>query len=328
MNKIVFTCGDINGIGPEIVIKCLNKIYKRKNLRFFFICPENIFEEISEKIIPEFSYQIVNKFSLTSADVTVVSTGLYRYEPGKPTKDSGKAAFRAIKLSHKLAAENKVDAIVTAPISKTAIKKAGVKYPGHTEMYADWCGAEDFVMMFLSKKMNAALATIHQPIRKVPNLISINNLRKKIEVIKKTLSEDLNIKEPRVAILGLNPHAGENGLIGTEEKKFLEPVIKKDKSLFGPFSPDAFFANKLYRNYNMVLGMYHDQVLIPFKMLNFSEGVNYTAGLPIIRTSPDHGTAFDIARSFSASPKSMLAAFYYAEKIIKNRKLHEKRNNR
>lgn len=211
--------------------------------------------------------------------------------------------------------------MVTAPISKTAIKMAGINFPGHTEMLAEWCGSKDFVMTFLSKKMNGALVTIHEPLKNVTKLITSENLKSKINIIIKMLINDFKISLPKIAVLGLNPHAGESGIIGNEEEKIIIPLIKKySNNLFGPFSSDAFFANRLYKKYDLVIGMYHDQLLIPFKMLNFSSGVNYTAGLPIIRTSPDHGTAFDIAYKGIADSSSFIEAFFYAEKIssIKN----------
>ena len=189
-------------------------------------------------------------------------------------------------------------------------------------MYAEWSNVSNFVMMFLSKKMNAALATIHEPIINVPKLINLKNLKNKLNVIINSLVTDLGIKNPKIAVLGLNPHAGEEGLIGKEEQSILRPLLNLNEFsnyLSGPFSPDAFFANRLYKNYDLVLGMYHDQVLIPFKLINFGSGVNYTAGLPIVRTSPDHGTAFDIAGKSLANESSFLEAYKYAKKIVNNR---------
>ena len=214
------------------------------------------------------------------------------------------------------------DAVITAPISKTAIKIAGKNFPGHTEMLAGWCNVKNFVMMFLSGKMNAAIATIHEPVKKVPGLITKELLSNKIEVIYNSLKNDLRINSPLIAVLGLNPHAGENGLIGDEEEKIIKPFVlnyKFSEYLRGPFSPDAFFANRLYKNFDLVFGMYHDQVLSPFKLINFGSGVNFTAGLPIVRTSPDHGTAFDIAGKGIADESSIISAFIYAKRIVKNR---------
>jgi 4-hydroxythreonine-4-phosphate dehydrogenase len=323
MNKYIFTCGDINGIGPEIVIKTLNKIYNIKNSKFYFVCPKNVFERYSDITKPKFNFNISSYFEDSDNSlVTVIDIGNFKISVGKPTKSSGEAAFEAIKISADLAIRKKIDAIITAPISKTAIKKAGCKYPGHTEMFAEWTNSKKFVMMFLSKKMNASLATIHIPINKVASSINRIMLRNNFEVIIKTLKEDLLIHSPKIAVLGLNPHAGENGAIGKEELEIITPLINShpfSKYVHGPFSPDAFFANEQFKNYDLILGMYHDQVLIPFKMFNFGAGVNFTAGLPIIRTSPDHGVAYDIAGKNIAFESSMLEAFRYAKIIFQNR---------
>jgi 4-hydroxythreonine-4-phosphate dehydrogenase len=326
MSKFVFTCGDINGIGPEIVVKTINKISRQSRDKFLFICPGNVFNKTIQKIKPAFDFEVLKKYDKSNPkNVIVINTGYYKMNPGMPTIYSGKASFEAIKLSFKLVAEKKADAIITAPISKTAIKMAGINFPGHTEMLAEWSGAKNYIMMFLSKKMKAGLLSIHEPIRKVPELITKSKLRANIKVIIGCMKKDLNLNKPRIAILGLNPHAGEGGHIGKEEEKIIRPVIKEFKSysIDGPFPSDAFFAAKKYRDYDFVLGMYHDQVLIPFKLLNFSSGVNYTAGLDIIRTSPDHGTAYGIAGKNIADESSMIEAYRYAKKILKNRKRYD-----
>ena len=324
MSKFVFTCGDINGIGPEIVVKTLNKITLNSKDNFIFVCPQNIFKYISKIIKPAFEYNVSDKISSRNRKrVLILNTGSYKYKPGIPTIDSGSASFESIKTSFELIKEGCSDAVITAPISKTAIKIAGKNFPGHTEMLAGWCNVKNFVMMFLSEKMNAAIATIHEPIKKVPILITKGLLNKKIEVIYNSLKNDLRINFPRIAVLGLNPHAGENGFIGDEEEKIIKPFVLNSKFseyLTGPFSSDAFFANRLYNNFNLVFGMYHDQVLCPFKLINFGSGVNFTAGLPIVRTSPDHGTAFDIAGKGIADESSLISAFIYAKRIVKNRK--------
>jgi 4-hydroxythreonine-4-phosphate dehydrogenase len=324
MNKFIFTCGDVNGIGPEIVIKSLNKISSSPSNNFIFICPENIFKETLKIIPASFRFEIKNSLEdLKPGTVTVLNIKKSKFELGIPTKASGKTAFKAIKLSSDLLNKKKADAVITAPISKTAIKLAGYSFPGHTEMYAEWSGAKNFVMVFTSKEMNAALITIHEPIKTVAKLLSAKNIRKKVDVVINMLTRDMGIPNPRIAVLGLNPHAGEDGLIGKEEKTVIAPLIRENrysKYLSGPFSPDAFFGSRNYKNYDLVVGMYHDQVLIPFKLLSFFSGVNYTAGLPIVRTSPDHGVAYDIAGKNIADESSILEAFYLAEKIVNNRK--------
>jgi 4-hydroxy-L-threonine phosphate dehydrogenase PdxA len=190
-------------------------------------------------------------------------------------------------------------------------------------MLAEYTRTKNYSMMFLSQKIKASLVSIHEPIRKVAGFIKEKQLHSIFDVVINSLNNDFNLLNPKIAVLGLNPHAGENGAIGKEELNIIVPAIKNyafNKFISGPFSPDAFFANRSYKQYDMVVGMYHDQLLIPFKLLNFGGGVNYTAGLPIIRTSPDHGTAYDIAGKNMASPSSMIQAYKYALAILKNRK--------
>lgn len=326
MNNFVFTCGDINGIGPEIVIKALNHLtQKRKQDKFYFICPANIFTSTLTTVKAKFKFSILSSIKDTppTGQVTILKLPDGLQKLGYPTKTSGEVSFQALRLSYKLLKSNFADAVVTAPVSKTALKLAGINFPGQTEIYAKWCGVKDFAMTFYSKNINVALYSIHIPLKDVSKQLNSSKLKTTVKIISDTLKSDFRIVKPKTAILGLNPHAGETGIIGDEEKKIIEPFIKKysiEFNLSGPFSPDAFFANKLYLDYDMVLGMYHDQVLIPFKFINQVGGVNYSAGLPIVRTSPDHGVAYDIAGKNIADPSSIIEAFYIAEKIVKNRK--------
>lgn len=320
MSKIVFTCGDVNGIGPEIVVKTLAKFSGSKKKKFYFVCPSNVFLSALELTGIELDYDIIKDIeSESTKPVQVISRKNVKIKPGHDTALSGLTSYRSIKEAFDICASGKADAMVTAPISKNAINLAGFKFPGHTEMLAGWLNTKNYIMIFLSKKLKAALVTIHESIKDVPRLITKRNLNNALSIINHSLIQDFGIAEPKIAVLGLNPHAGESGLIGTEEKNIIVPVARTFKNIFGPFSPDAFFANHHYRNYDLVAGMYHDQVLIPFKMLSFTSGVNYTAGLKIVRTSPDHGTAFDIAWKNVADPQSTFEACYYAEQIVKRR---------
>ena len=330
MNRIVFTCGDINGIGPEIALKAINKISSReRKTQLILIIPENVFTSTKEIIKPTFKYHLTNSIkSIISSEVPVIILPIKSFEQkiGKPTISSGGAAYLALKTAFKLLKDKIADAAVTAPVSKTALNLTGVKYPGQTEMFADWCGVKNFVMTFLSKKLRVGLYSIHIPLKEVSKSLKINEFSDKLEVLFSTLKNDLGIKNPKIAVLGLNPHAGENGIIGSEEKDTLEKVIKNERYkelVKGPFPPDAFFANRRFEDYDLVFGLYHDQVLIPFKYINQGMGVNFTAGLPIIRTSPDHGTAYDIAGKGIADETSMFEAFKYAELILKNRKKNQ-----
>lgn len=310
MIKIGITCGDINGIGPEIAVKAIKNI--KGEYKFFLIGPKNVW------------LSIISKFKIDDfSNLEFVDIGKFTQNPGTPTIISGKVSLRAIQESLRLWDEKVIDVIVTAPISKEAIAKAGSKFPGHTEMFAEHFKSKKYVMMFLSRSFYAALATIHISIKEVPKYITREFLETKISVVKQTLINDFAMKSPKIAVLGLNPHAGESDLIGFEESEVILPVIKKLSAnkfgLYGPYSPDGFFGQREYKNFDCVLGMYHDQVLIPFKLMNFNSGVNYTAGLPLIRTSPDHGTAFNLAGKNLADHRSMLEAIKYAIKIFKCR---------
>ncbi len=326
MDKFIFTCGDTNGIGPEISLKTIDEIYNPKKYKLILPIPLNIFEYYRDKIKFKFPFDIVKKNSgreVKSDSVSIIDIGNVKIDIGKPTRFSGRAGYHSIMTAYKLLSSNIGSAMITAPISKFAWQKAGYNFPGHTELLAQLTGTKKYTMMFLSTKFKCALATIHTPIAKVPQLLTKTKLSDLIQLVAYTSLNDLKISLPKIAVLGLNPHAGENGKIGSDEIDKIIPSINKAKKqgiqVDGPCVPDAFFANKLFLKYDIVIGMYHDQLLIPFKMLNFNRGVNYTAGLPIVRTSPDHGTAYDIAGLMQADISSMVESFKWAKKIVKSR---------
>jgi 4-hydroxythreonine-4-phosphate dehydrogenase len=238
---------------------------------------------------------------------------------GQPTKQSGQTALAALAHARTMLKRYQDAVLVTAPIAKEACSMAGSEFHGHTEMLASWDNTNQFMMIFSSKAMRGGLVTIHEPLRMVPKLLTRKLIEEKIAVATRSLHLDFGIKQPSVAVLGLNPHAGENGILGTEELQIFKAVIAKH-GLSGPFPADAFFANKAYKNFDFILSPYHDQLLIPFKMLSWKDGVNYTAGLTFIRTSPDHGVAYDIAGKGKANAESMHSAIQLARKIYQNRK--------
>lgn len=323
MLRIVFTCGDINGIGPEISIKTISQVFDPEKYQITFICPENVFLNYIKNLRINIPYKIVEKPDVNDPEnLQLITAGNAEMQLGKSTALSGKIAYEAIVSAAKLANAEIVDAIVTAPVSKKSLQMAGVEEPGHTEILAKMAGSQNYCMMFLSDNMIAALSTIHIPLKNVASSISIKSISKILEIVNNSLINDLKISNPRIAVLGLNPHAGEEGKLGSEEDEIIEPAVKGSGfgNISGPFVPDAFFGNRLHTKFDAVVGMYHDQVLIPFKMMNFQNGVNFTAGLPIIRTSPDHGTAFDIAGKLEADESSMTEAFRWAVKIAQNRK--------
>jgi 4-hydroxythreonine-4-phosphate dehydrogenase len=330
MKTLIFTCGDINGIGPEISVKAINKLFNPAKRNIVFICPSNVFEKNASVSNPKFPFKFFRREGLeplSSSYVSIIDLGNARPDYGKPTKISGRVSADAIELSYKIASEVTSSAIVTSPTSKRSFELAGIDFPGQTEYYAKLSGSSRYMMLFLSRKMICGLATIHIPHNKVSGCLSKELIKEKITILTESLLLDLSKSNPSIGVLGLNPHAGEEGRIGIEELRIITPAIKelKNRNIFGPFVPDAFFGTKQYRDFDAVLGMYHDQVLIPFKMLNFDRGVNFSAGLNIIRTSPDHGTAYDISGLGIAKPSSMIEAALWAEKIITNRNRHNVR---
>ena len=324
MIRSVFTCGDINGIGPEISLKVIDKIFacKSKN-QILFVCPKNVFEYYYKQVKAKFDFQFVkNQKSFTSSCINIIPLQNTIIKPGKITAQSGRSSYNSIIKAIELIKNDNADVLITAPISKEAINKSGIKFTGHTELLASSEKTKDYLMMFLSNSIKSALLTIHQPIKNVPSLISIEKINLAVKLLHKTAIIDFGISNPSIAVLGLNPHAGENGLIGSEEINIIKPAIQNLKKKYlveGPFVPDAFWGNKTYKKYDIILGMYHDQLLIPFKLLHFNSGVNFTAGLKLIRTSPDHGTAFDIAGKNIADASSLLQSYNYATKIFRNR---------
>ncbi len=316
--RILITIGDINGIGPEIILKTLqNKAFINK-FDITVLSPFSVLEYYSRLL----------KLNIEMDRFSVIPVGdeNVKKQPGRITKLSGFISGLAIKTAIELCLQNDYDAIVTAPISKEAINLAGFKYDGHTEMLSDLGKAKNTAMIMLSDKIKTGFATTHPPLKKVPSLITKKLLESKISVCFDSLKNDLGIKRPKIGMLALNPHAGDGGVIGNEEIKIISPAIKtlrkkyKDAEFDGPFAADAYFANKKYSNYDLTFAMYHDQGLIPFKMITGHYGTNFTAGLKFVRTSPDHGTAFDIAGKGIASEVSLVEAIKTADKIYKIRR--------
>ncbi len=242
---------------------------------------------------------------------------------GMVRREAGLASMLAVEKAVRLCADGTCDAMVTAPISKEAVALAGYGYPGHTEFIAELTGG-DPLMLMVSGTLRVGLVTHHVPLREVPGAITTVSMRQHLDRLDSALRTDFGVSDPRIAVLGLNPHAGDGGVLGREETDVIAPAIdaarKRGMVAFGPFPADGFFAARTYRRYDGVLAMYHDQGLVPFKTLSFGKGVNCTAGLPIVRTSPDHGTAYDIAGSGTASPESLRAAIDLAVDIAARRR--------
>ncbi|MDR0802665.1 4-hydroxythreonine-4-phosphate dehydrogenase PdxA [Fluviicola sp.] len=326
--RIGISIGDVNGIGPEVVIKSL------ADNRLLLDCTPIIYA--SSKTIsfhkkalnePEFNYQTcktANEAVNRKINIINVWNEEVQFDLGKGTEASGKYAFLSLERATEDLAAGKIDVLVTAPISKEAIGKAGFKFPGHTEYLAHLAGKDEALMVMISGSLRVALVTTHLPLKNVSGSLSREKIVSKIRELDNSLKKDFGIQRPRIAVLGLNPHAGENGKMGTEEAEIITPAINMAKNedllAFGPFPADGFFGSMIRSQYDAVLAMYHDQGIAAFKALAFEDGVNYTAGLPIVRTSPDHGTAFDIAGKNEANPQSMRSAVYLAMDIFKTRK--------
>ena len=326
--RVGISVGDVNGIGPEIIIKALN------DNRILIDCTPIIYASTKtfsyhKKLLNdvEFNYQTCK----TAADAQARKVNMInvwndemQFDIGKGTETSGKYAFLSLEKATEDLAAGKIDVLVTAPISKEAIGKAGFKFPGHTEFLADQAGMDEALMMMVSNELRVALVTSHVALKEVPTTLTKDKILAKIKALNATLKKDFGIQRPKIAVFGLNPHASENGKMGSEEQEIISPAINAAKSedIFasGPYPADGFFGSPNRSNFDAVLAMYHDQGLAAFKALAFEEGVNYTAGLPIVRTSPDHGTAFDIAGKNMANAQSMRSAIYLAIDAFRTRK--------
>lgn len=318
--KVLITCGDTNGIGPEIALRALQTIWeKKKEGRYILIIPRSVFTLYYDQLSCTFPLSDGKSGENTPCTIELAPVKGGKMHLGRPTKHSGQAALASLAQARALLKLHKDSVLVTAPIAKEACTMAGSEFHGHTEMLASWDNTNQFMMIFSSKAMRGGLLTIHEPLRIVPKLLTRKLFEEKIAVATQSLHLDFGIKKPTIAVLGLNPHAGENGILGTEELLIFNAMIAK-LGLSGPFPADAFFANRAYRNFDFVLSPYHDQLLIPFKMLSWKDGVNFTAGLSFIRTSPDHGVAYDIAGKGKANSESMYSAIQLAKKIYQNRK--------
>lgn len=324
---IAITIGDINGVGPEIIVKILaeGKIFNLCNP--LIIGPLDILNYYTEHLKLPVSFQLIKQLDAIPIENNKVpvydlwSVKSHQMEIGKPTNLSGKISGEALLRAVDWALEGKVHAIVTAPVSKYALSGAGFRYPGQTELIAERCQASDFVMVLLSGNFRVGLVTTHCPLAKVPSLISVEKIINKIKLLDLDLKTRFAITKPHIAVCALNPHGGEQGLLGTEEIEVIRPAIRAARELNiaveGPFPADTLFARIAQQNFDAYLAMYHDQGLIALKMKAFGCAVNYSAGLPVIRTSPDHGTAYDIAGQGIADVSSMLEAIKLAARLAK-----------
>ncbi len=324
---IGITSGDLNGVGLELIIKifsdnrmldlCTPVIFASNKVINYYrrIVTDHQFNFASTKSFENLNPKQVTVFNCWEEEVAIA--------PGELTDESGKYAVRSLLVAAQCLKDGQIDAIVTAPIHKKNTQTPDFQYTGHTPFFKEKFEAKDVVMLLYNGSFRVGLVTEHIPVAEVAGALSTDLIVQKARILKDSLIRDFGIAKPKIAILGLNPHAGDEGLIGSEEINIIKPAIEQLQNsgtlAFGPYGADGFFAHQHYNQFDAVLAMYHDQGLIPFKSLNNGEGVNYTCGLPIVRTSPDHGTAFDIAGKNIASPDSMREAVYQAIDILKQR---------
>lgn len=324
---IGISVGDLNGIGIEIIIKtfsdnrilelCTPIIFGSNRVINFYkkSIPEINLNYVSIKEISKINPKQVNIFTLWEEEMEI--------QPGQMTETGGKYGVQSLQAAVKALKEKTIDALVTAPLNKFTMQSNEFNFTGHTPFLKEAFKADDVLMLMIADNMKVGLLTEHLAIMDVAKNINKEQIIKKINLLKTSLIKDFGVERPRIAVLGLNPHAGDEGLVGKEEKEIIRPAIleskKNDCVVMGPYSADAFFARGNHEKFDAILAMYHDQGLIPFKSLAIGEGTNFTAGLQAIRTSPDHGTAFDIAGKNQADESSFRAAVFSAIDIFNTR---------
>ena len=328
--KLGISIGDLNGIGGEIVLKTFD------DARMLDFCTPIIFASVKTlsflkkhfnlslnfQGIEEVSQAIEGKINVINVWKENVAIDFGAEDP-----KSGKYAFKSLEAATHALKNNEIDVLVTAPINKNTIQSETFKFPGHTDYLAKELQG-DSLMFMISDNLKVGLLTDHVPLKDIAEVITPELIEKKINIIEKTLQQDFRISKPKIAVLGINPHSGDNGLIGKEDEEVLKPTLEKIREkgslVYGPYAADSFFGSKNHTNFDAVIASYHDQGLIPFKTLSFGEGVNFTAGLNKVRTSPDHGTAFEIAGKDCANINSFKEAVFKAIEIYKTRKEYKK----
>ncbi|MCB9246647.1 MAG: 4-hydroxythreonine-4-phosphate dehydrogenase PdxA [Flavobacteriales bacterium] len=322
-----FSCGDINGVGLEVFLKAFSHESLFRQVTPVLFVHKEILRAYSEELELELpTIQVIGEGQdLIEGVVNLVEpqTQLPELRLGTPDTTAGKYAVSSLQKAIAAVKSGLLPNIVTLPFDKNTVQSSEFRYPGHTEMLAAEFEVDDHMMILVGEDMRVGVVTGHIPLKDVASILSGDLIDRKISTLLNTLRQDFGVAKPKIAVLGLNPHAGDDGLIGLEEIDLLEPVIdkyrKKGEVVIGPFPADGFFGSRSYLNFDAVLAMYHDQGLIPFKYANFHSGTNYTAGLPIIRTSPDHGTAFDIAGKGVADPSSLVHSIFTMNSIYRKR---------
>lgn len=325
--KVGISVGDLNGIGMEVIIKALSDI------RLCQLCTPVVYGNAKAAAfyrkavkMPEFNFNIINsakEAKKNKPNLVNISNEEISLNPGKASKETGAFAFKSLKAVTEDLANGELDVMVTAPIDKDSIQSSEFNFKGHTEYLTEYSNAEESLMLMISEHVKVATVTNHVAIKEVAETITKELIIQKAEILFKSLEKDFGIQKPKVALLGLNPHAGDNGTIGKEESEILLPAIEVLKErgylIYGPYAADGYFGSGNYKNFDATLSCFHDQGLVPYKLLSFGAGVNFTAGLPIVRTSPDHGVGYDICGSNVSDPSSFRAAIYAGIDIFKTR---------
>ncbi len=325
--RVGITQGDMNGIGPETIIKALADSTIQELITPVIYSSQKVITAHAKACsIDDFATQISKpneSFNQKRTNIVSCFETADEVEFGKPSETSGRLALQCIDKAIEDLKNGIIDVMVTAPVDKHAVARALPGFTGHTGYIREKLGAEQALMLLVSNDLRVGLVTEHLPLREVANAVTIEKIAAKGKLMAKSLLEDFGIRNPRIAVLGLNPHAGDGGELGNEEKDIILPAVDQLQNAgikaFGPYAADGFFGSGNWQKFDGVLAMYHDQGLAPFKAVAFSSGVNFTAGLSFVRTSPDHGTAFDIAGQNKASEASLREAIYLAIDIFRKR---------
>ncbi|MDX1471661.1 MAG: 4-hydroxythreonine-4-phosphate dehydrogenase PdxA, partial [Flavobacteriaceae bacterium] len=328
--KVAISIGDLNGIGPEVVFKTFEDPRMLELCTPVIFASSNTINFLKKHYQSSINFHFINSPQAVKAGkVNVVNVWKEKVEIqfGEENKEIGKYALKSLQEATKSLKDGLTDVLVTAPINKSNIQSEEFKFPGHTDYLAQELGGESLMFM-INKNLRVGLLTDHVPLKDIASTITPDLIDKKITTIRETLMKDFLISKPKIAVLGINPHVGDNGVIGDEDDKVLKPKLQElkeaGKLVFGPYSADSYFGSGNYKNFDATIAAYHDQGLVAFKTLSFGKGVNFTAGLSKIRTSPDHGTAYEIAGKNEADERSFKEAVFAAIDIFKNRKQYNK----
>lgn len=322
--RILITQGDPAGIGPEVILKSLADPAIRALGQYLILGHQAVFSETAKTLGMDPCWEVVPAPCFAESPTLYEPCPCEPWTPGQWSDAGGRMSLACVRTAIDLCQQEKADGVVTGPICKAAWKAAGADWPGHTELFADSTRTDDFVMMLAGGGLQVALVTIHEPLDRVPQLISVDRIVRTARVVARDLRRSFGIEKPTIAILGLNPHAGEEGHMGGEEAETIAPAVKalqqEGMDAIGPLPADTAFHHALQGEYDAVIAMYHDQGLGPLKTVAFDSGVNVTLGLPIVRTSVDHGTAFNIAGTGKASPESCSNAIRMAVDMVLSRR--------